>query len=224
MGKTWSTISYQAIKSDAEGWWSAALAEWELFDESNKDAWRAAAPYQATYNDMGKIFFGLIRILYQSMVTWGTTTFGLTLMGESDYSLAAVWWARALVDVFRNNGFDGLNSGMTYTGTWETVAEATSYLGSYQKSANASGQSFEFFFIGKYCRLGFPFLPTSGSLDVYVNGEFHSTVNQYNATPIYGAQEFVYLGQRLLYHVRCERVSGSINFDFIAVSDSVPGG
>lgn len=67
MGSSWGTVIYQIIKADIESFWSEALAEWDDFGATNKDAWRAASPYQATFNDVGEIYFGLSRVIARSL-------------------------------------------------------------------------------------------------------------------------------------------------------------
>lgn len=101
LGSSWGTVLYQIIKADIENYWSEALAEWETFAEQNQDAWRSAAPYQATFNDQGQIFFALTRVIARVLIFYsGKSWKSSATWTETQSALAAAWWAKDLTDAF----------------------------------------------------------------------------------------------------------------------------
>lgn len=64
-GSKYPSVIYQMVKSDVSGYWSDALEIFDLFNVDEQQAWRDAAPYAGTYNDPGRIFFGLATMLYK---------------------------------------------------------------------------------------------------------------------------------------------------------------
>lgn len=64
-GTRWSSVIYQLLKGDVSSYWSESLDLFDAQSGSWQDDWREAAPYQATFNDPGRIFFAMADMLYR---------------------------------------------------------------------------------------------------------------------------------------------------------------
>lgn len=219
LGSKWGTVIYQAIKADVESWWSNALEEWDNFGEVNQQAWRNAAPYQACFNDVGLIYFGLTRVLYQALLNWSFTTWGMALWAENESVAAAAWWARDLTSVMSNNGYDDLSVFINYYGSWASIVNASCFLGAYTKGVGSSGDYFEFFFIGSNVEIGYMKDASAGVVGVYIDGQFVQDVNQYNASPVYQWNTMFNTGVKKLHYVKVVKGAQEANVDFVIVSN-----
>lgn len=56
-GVKWATSIYQLLRADENSRWSEAESAWNAMTNPERAAWLAAAPYQATFNDPGKVFY-----------------------------------------------------------------------------------------------------------------------------------------------------------------------
>lgn len=100
LGSKWSSNLFQIMKADIEGWHSSAVAEWNDFTEPNKEAWRAAAPYRVTFNDMGIVFFALSRVIYHALVHYGNYAWFAEEWAEDESADALAWWQKDLTGVY----------------------------------------------------------------------------------------------------------------------------
>lgn len=101
LGSRWTGVFTQIIKADVGGWWSGALALFDGFTSLGKDAWRSACPNQATYNDVGRIYFAVARTLAHALLEYGQDLWGVDLWGEGDSAAATAWWTR-LIDTYKS--------------------------------------------------------------------------------------------------------------------------
>ncbi len=62
----------------------------------NQEAWRTAAPYKACFNDLGMIYFGLIRVMYHAALHFSGISWGMDEWEETESAAAAAWWAQDL--------------------------------------------------------------------------------------------------------------------------------
>lgn len=98
LGSRWTGVFTQIVKADVGGWWSSAVNSFEGFAELSKNAWRDAAPNKATYNDVGKIYFGVVQTMAQALLYYGSDLWGVDVWGEGDSAAATAWWTKGLPD------------------------------------------------------------------------------------------------------------------------------
>lgn len=170
MGPQWQTVLYQMIKADIEGWWSGALEEWENFGEVNKNNWRNACPYQATFNDVGEIFFGLSRVLHRALLFYSGISWESAEWTETQSADALVWWGKNLVYVMEKVIYDDGDQRLKYTGTWTRINHAQAFNGSYYQANAAVGGSMEAYFKSHIMRYVFKSASTNGSVDIQIDG------------------------------------------------------
>jgi hypothetical protein len=176
LGSRWGAIIYQSIKADVDGWWSSALEEWENFYEGNKDAWRGASPYQATFDDVGQIFFGLTRVIYHALLKFSDSAWDSAAWDEGESEDALIWWQRNLSGLMVRKNEQGERAIYGY------VDERFSYIGSWTPDApvyNESGSGPSNYLA--FTVYGSGFLPkmgtgnVCGAVNVYCDGVFLAT-------------------------------------------------
>ena len=96
MGSAWSTVLFQFLKADINGWWSDLGARWASMNETDKSAWRSAAPYTATFNDMGEVFFKLACFLAEACLEFSGSLWGLEDWEDNQATDALAWWVRSV--------------------------------------------------------------------------------------------------------------------------------
>jgi hypothetical protein len=114
MGSQWTTAFFQAIKADIDGWWSDAIDAWEGMADVGKNAWRSEAPYTATFNDAGLVFWAINQVLPRALNHFGGMMFDTQLWTDGQSSECRTWWDRSLVGI-RNASFP---VEAQTTGTW----------------------------------------------------------------------------------------------------------
>jgi hypothetical protein len=98
LGSAWSTVIFQLVKSDSDGWWSEAGEIWDSMTDEQKNAWRSASPYQLTFNDVGLIFFSLARVVFKALEKYRGNAYLSAEWGADDSAAAAAWWAKSKLD------------------------------------------------------------------------------------------------------------------------------
>jgi len=217
MGSKWGTVIYQAIKADIGGWWSSALDDWESFSEENQDGWRGNAPYQATFNDNGKIFYALARVIGQSVQEWGEYAWLGVLFGEEDFQAALDWWTdQSASQMFAGTYQDNVIGG-NFVGTWTAVAGMGFDGSTITRCANAANQTWTFVYFGKKLTMSARHDSLGGTGNVWVDGVVVGTLNQYmGGDPWFPSGE--YKQTRTGLHVmKLERLTARINIDWVAV-------
>lgn len=218
MGSSWGTVIYQIIKADIESFWSEALAEWDDFGATNKDAWRAASPYQATFNDVGEIYFGLSRVIARSLNFFSGSYWGSALWTETQSAAAAAWWAKDLTNVLTKGICFDDHPGITYNANFTRYFDANAYGSYYRKAGGGGTPTLEFYFKARYFTFWFAKGPSYGVVKVIVDGVENSQVNQYLSSTLWQTNSNVTAGFTGLHHVKMERLSGSeINLNYITV-------
>ncbi len=124
-GDKWSSIIYQLVKADFDGWWSYASEMWNETSQSAQDLWRADAPFQATFNDPGKVFFQLAILLWH----WDEENYGHRYYQPDPYQDPADdmawWWTAALSDFGWQEAkpigktIDDRDLSLGYSGSWQ---------------------------------------------------------------------------------------------------------
>jgi hypothetical protein len=136
LGPNWGSVLFQLVKADSFSWWSDAKSTWESFAEIEQDAWREAAPYKVTYNDMGEIFYCLAYVVVKAIRHYTLAYWRTEEWGASQSSDALTWWGLnyeyALIDSTAN--YD--SSLLVYRGTWTEVGW---YLNAAQLQMESSG-------------------------------------------------------------------------------------
>lgn len=218
MGASWGTVIYQIIKADIENYWSEALAEWDTFGATNKDAWRLASPYQATFNDVGEIYFGLTRVVARSLFFYSGSYWGSSLWTETQSAAAAAWWAKDLTNVLiKGINFDD-HPGIDYHGGWYRVFDANAYGSYYVKEDTGASEQLDFYFKGK--TFGFYFAKGSGygGVKITIDGVDVATISQNLSSTLWQVVEYLSASFSGLHHVKMQRVSGlAVNLNYIKV-------
>jgi hypothetical protein len=219
LGPTWQSVLYQIIKADVGEWWSAALDEWDSFGEVNQEAWRVASPYQATYNDVGQIYFCLTRVIYRALLHYTGIAWGAEEWAEDESAAALVWWQKDLDNVFLKGKYDDRNAVIDYVGAWGQQNNAYCYQGTYVDCGNPLPAKASFYYWGRYVAIWFFKGASFGSCDIRVDGGEAQTVDQnfaYNVYDLYAIHDGVFKG---LHYCEIYRHMNTCNFDAIEVSN-----
>lgn len=217
LGSKWSTIIYQCIKADVGGWWSDALEEWEAMPEEQQEDWRSAALYKATYDDLGMIFFCLMRVVRGAVAQYSDLDVVVPYFEADEAPNAAAWMQGTIGWQVQKGIYDELNIPLVTTGSWTREAKAGCYGGYYYKPTTSGAHSYKFFYFGKKIDIGFYKNTSGGTADVYIDG-----VKQDALFSQYGEEAFQQRGQwkpaKTGFHaVLVERKTGLINLDFVEV-------
>jgi hypothetical protein len=213
LGSSWGTVLYQIIKADVENYWSEALAEWETFAEVNQEAWRNAAPYQATFNDVGMIYFGLTRVIARTLFFYsGETWKASSTWAENESALAVAWWAKDLTDAMVKGVYDDASTKIEYSGTWYIRSPWTAYNNATHMT-NVLGASLMYFFIGLSSSFTYAADPPGGTGELFLDGVSLETFTQ----SIYGGTKIVTAQVRKLHCVKLVYKTGYFNMDRVDV-------
>lgn len=170
LGSGWSAILYQLIKSDSFSWWSDAILEWEGFDEVEQDDWRDAAPYKVTFNDMGKIFFLLSRVVGKAIGYYGLASWLVDEWGAGEGSAALAWWSRGKENFSVLSAYYFNTPGMNHRGDWEEMLNNEPQ-GSYSYvSSGGADDRVELYGFGKEFYLVGDDFSVCGAGEFYFNG------------------------------------------------------
>jgi hypothetical protein len=203
-GSKWGSVLYQLVKLDHDTCWSSAVATWEAFSAEQKEAWREFAPYQATYNDPGKIFCALSLSIYLLFLEYSGHDWGAEswVGGQAEECLG--WWMKDLTGVIRGQKVDGDNppiDGSPHFGAGPRVGWYNDTLFSWLP---ASEIWFGFYCYGRIITVSYSQHQYFGNYPIYADGKQVGTLNQYKAgqgTDLLAAQEFN-LGYRGLHYVK----------------------
>lgn len=171
LGTTWATVLFQLIKNDAFSWWSDAETVWEAMNETDKQDWRDAAPYQVTYNDKGWIFFGLCRVMASAIAEYSVGAW-LTKVWQAGEAGDALAWFEADRDDAFQTGSTFYNSGVIrFYGSWATMTWHYGVSSGQQwRSSGSENDYAELVFFSKRLLL-FAYVDSSlGTGDVFVDG------------------------------------------------------
>lgn len=174
LGRTWATVLFQLIKSDSFSWWSDAQEEWDSFDEVDQQAWRDAAPYQVTFNDMGWIFFGLSRVIYKALEKYHHGLWEAELWGVEDSAAALEWWETGKVGA-QLTAVTIDSPHMKLIGTWEVFSSV------YKKMSAVESASVQVVFIGKAIRFYYLVGPDLGIGYLKIGTDEPIEINAYNS-------------------------------------------
>jgi hypothetical protein len=216
-GTKWATIVYQIARADINSWWSSAVSEWNGFDDVSKEAWRQAAPYQACFNDVGLIFFGLTRVVYHALLGYSSFSWDSLEWGPSESALARAWWNLDMTNVLNALKIDNAVGGLAYVGSWQRVNAVGAYLGNFEMSASTGEASLGIYVLGSVVDLFFTASPSAGSHHLYREAEPIPAFSQYAASVTYQQSVNVYTGIKRMVYVKIERWYGVLTFDYLSV-------
>lgn len=121
-GSKWSTIIYEIYKSDMDEGWTLAMDSYSQLSAEQKAEWNEAAPYQATFNEPGRLFFGVGAILFYFL---GSRYFVPSPFNSAPGLLLA-WWIAELdelgfqVQTQPGSFYDDRDWRWSYTGNYST--------------------------------------------------------------------------------------------------------
>lgn len=118
LGSAWSTVIFQLVKSDSDGWWSEAGEIWDAMTDEEKNAWRSASPYQLTFNDVGLIYFSLSRVVYKALEKYRGNGYLSSEWDVGDSAAAAAWWAKSKLDALTLATVQIPDPDLSVIGTW----------------------------------------------------------------------------------------------------------
>jgi hypothetical protein len=216
-GTSWGTVIYQIIKADVEGWWSGALAEWESFGEVNQDAWRAASPYQATFNDVGEIFFGLTRVIAQALNFYSGIYWGSELWTETESAAALAWWQKDLMDAILKGTYEETYAGLHFSVSWDTYTDGNWHGGGYKLGNFVYAGSCYFYFYARGIIFGYGRDNYYGNMKVSIDGVQVGLIDQHNNSPIYQVYSTFDTGVKRLHYAKLEVMTNLGNVDWIQV-------
>jgi hypothetical protein len=199
LGSRWTGVFTQIVKAGVGAWWNDALDRFDGFADLAKDAWRLASLNQASYNDVGKMFYATVRTLSDAILFYGGSYWETQAWGEGDSVAAAAWWVRN-VDQYKSLQ-DG--SDATFIGSW---VDGGGILTNY----SAIGEWAEFYVVGaKFAIQNGPSGP-AGYFDARSNG---SLIGNY-ATGL-TVKNWVPLPYRGLHKIRMTPTTSSISINYI---------
>lgn len=170
-GSRYSSAIYQLVKGDVDNNWSDGLAEFDSMTSLQKQAWRDAAPYQATFNDPGRVFYALARTIWN----WDDARGGHLFEQENPWggsaSSIAAWWTAPLEAYGWTVGdpdgdyYDDRLIQWEYTGAWTAVDDAQALSGTLMKTTEA-GASAKINVISKRFRWMYKPLPGGANVEI----------------------------------------------------------
>lgn len=174
-GTKWASIIYQLVRGDVNSYWSEAFSEFELMSSGDRESWDIAAPYQATFNRTGKVFYALARVLYR----WCEDNDGVLFYQPDatidDPALMLAWWMSELSDFgFRVQTqpeafVDDRDVRWIFNGSWNTWNGAGPKNNTLMQSS-ANGDWAEIELHCSWIRVAYMENSDCGTFKVYVDG------------------------------------------------------
>jgi len=184
-GSRWSTIIYQFFKLDYDSSWTDAQDSWAAGSAAQRAAWDAAAPFQATYNEPGLIFFGLVRVIYSAMIGEGLETFDLQFYSMDQSSSAATWWALTLAGILQKIKVDDTDPHVVYAGGWSTALDAGCFGGSLHYTVIGQNGYGQLDFVGRRVVVGLRYSPQGGEIHITVDQQDEEIFSQNTLAVVY---------------------------------------
>jgi hypothetical protein len=218
LGSTWGSILYQAIKADINGKWSSAVEQWDGMIEIEREPWREYAPFQATFNDQGFIFFAMSFVIGE--IVAGFSSYGWAFPDDwtIDAANTAAWWMGEASNQLVAGFYDDLQIGFRQVGSWENFSHAVCWGGSCKRSANAAGQSLIFMFYGRKLTLGVLLNPGGGFMDIMIDGALNTQLYTGSSGTYTTGTRPIDTKKTALHVVSFVRDSGTINIDSLSFS------
>jgi len=140
-GSKWSSVIYQMVKGDVDGYWTDSSDAWLALSELNRQNWRDAAPFQATYNDPGELWFRLLYLVFSWVDDHGLNIFYQPEVAEGTLAESLAWWTAELTDFgwqVRSAFFIDINdrdSGWVFSGAWSDVSDSNASVGTLRETS-----------------------------------------------------------------------------------------
>ncbi len=216
-GPRWFTNLYRDISTDFMGSWTAAQTDWDAMSEGEQTSWNDVAPYQATWNQPGRIFFSVARVVAQLLDASGYPDYELAIADASNSGDVVAWWNRELDGVLIEGMYDDDQSEFVYSENWEVVEHASAYGGSYHQQSGAGLAKCNFYFTGTGFRAFYKRDVGLGILQLRTEDE-HLNVDISDASPTWQQSSAITgLFQGLHYGIVQWHELGLINLDAIEI-------
>lgn len=181
LGSRWYSLLYKKVKSAITIPWEPQSVNsddvWSTFDEARKDRWREAAPFQATYNDPGLIYwyvyFGSFQTLFDKFLH--------PYWSAGFEEPPSEWWTLGLGTVGVDAVYDETSNIINYTGTWNQVSDVNAHGGGYKKQMNVMAGGLDFYFYGRRAKIIHMKGPGQGNFSVTVDYENQFIYSLYDA-------------------------------------------
>jgi hypothetical protein len=216
-GTKWATVVYQLIKADEDARWTEAEDAWNGFVQSEKNTWHDAAPYSATFNDPGKMFYCYARVLAQLLFDFSSITWGAEVWGASDSAAAADWWTWTTGGAMNPSIYDDTSTLFTYLDGWKINGFAGAYGDAVHDTISSGTAACEFYFHGSSFDFQYVKFSDYGNAKVYLDGVLKGTINQYNGTLLTGLFNTYTADFKGLHFVKVIADASKINIDCVTV-------
>lgn len=217
MGEKWSSVLFQAIKADVGGWWTSALAEWETFIEFDREAWRTAAPFKATFNDMGQIFFCLVRLVYRALLFFGSHAFKCVEWTASQSAAALAWWNEFdFGHAAKGSDIDFNYFPYTRVGSWQEISAAGAMNNVYLRGTSLTSE-LEFYYLGRTINIYYV-NHVVGTFEIILNGVFNRQRACYAVEPAqFNFVEQIGTSEKRLRHIKIKAVTAGFGLNYFRV-------
>lgn len=214
LGPRWSSVLLQLVKADDGGIWSSAAADWADGSEAQRDAWRAAAPYQATFNDPGQMFFYLARALLDNVYAFSGEYWSGASWSMAQSADCATWWGKTLAGILTEGKTQETGSYVEYTGDTEVRAFGSADGGNVMSVWGDGTQKVRVLWVGRSGTLRMVKADDYHTVDVFLDG---ALVGTYDLLQWVGdAAVFVSLSTtvRGLHYLELKPHPGNVVFNF----------
>ncbi|SRR6266498_2266872 len=218
-GPRWFTEVYKAaqyvIRNQIAPFAMNADEIWNTFTEEQQAAWNDAAPYQATFNEPGRVWWWVIFGMQKDFV-W---QFDIPIFEDVAPDAPVDWWNRNLDGVQGAGMLDDIVDIGATSGTWDLVSDSNAHGGSYRKVPGSTSGAFGIYFYGR--RASFIHMQGPDQGEVVLVWDMGNIVHKvlYNAS-VEWQQEFntgsLPLG---LHFVQVEKIGFSdVNIDAVEIT------
>jgi hypothetical protein len=217
LGQKWTTVLFQAIKADIEGWWTGALEEWDDLLTGEKAAWREINPYTPCFNDTGKVIYALQRTMYQAMGYFAGPTWEMDEWLGPDSEDCEAWWTLGGWPAYRKGQYEENTWLPDGSPGWTWYADASCSGGHYNRGWGGLSYPMEVYFYGRQIQLIYLKNTYGGNVVVEIDGDQVETFSMANATPVYGLTKQYILDFLGLHYFKVYATSSSCLVDRIDV-------
>ena len=191
--------------------------QWGEFSSVQKSDWREYAPYQATFDDPGIIFFALSRVIYGALDQWGGLAWCAGVLASGEAGEVRQWFDGEAVGQIKTGYTDEMDMNPNVVGVWTRTARAGCYGGNYYVCLDSANQEFLFAYFGKKLRLFYVADMSMGRCDIYDNGVKVASLGQGPMPEAYSQFYELSPTKKGFHVVRVVRESGRINIDYVNV-------
>lgn len=187
LGSSWSTNLLQLIKADDGQRWQDAELMWDEDPQQIHDEWNAVAPFTATFNEPGRVFFLMVRVLMDTLIDFTGLQWGGYLFGTTDWTDALAWWNKDISDAFQGGLLQENAAQAEIVGYWDRFAVSGANGGYIGRNAYEASARWRVYWEGKSATITY-WRPTDGwnAVPIYLDGVLHATLNQYYNPATFG--------------------------------------